>query len=261
MLAAAAFGLAIGLSLGALGGGGSILAVPVLVYALGQPVRDAVPTSLWVVGGSSLAGVLSHLRDGKVPWRSALMFGTAGFAGSFAGAWVNHRLDAGLLLLGFAALMVLAAVAMLRKRPDRDELAAARSCENAWRERPLMVLGVGAGVGVVTGLFGVGGGFILVPAWTLAMGCPVQVSVGASLVVIVLNAVGGLVSHMGVGSVDPAVAVPFTVAAVIGAVGGGRLATRLDSERLSRSFAYLVVGVAVFIVVQVLALDGAQAKP
>ena len=260
MLAAAAFGIAIGISLGMLGGGGSILAVPVLVYALGQPVRDAVPTSLWVVGGSSMAGAVSHLRDGKVPWRSALMFGAAGIVGSFAGAWLNHRLDANLLLLGFAVLMGLAAVAMLRKRPERDELSAAKSCENAWRERPLMVLVVGAGVGVVTGLFGVGGGFILVPAWTLAMGCPVQVSVGASLVVIVLNAAGALVSHMGFGSVDLAVAVPFTVAAVIGAVVGGGLATRIDSGRLSKWFAYLVIGVAGFVVVQVLALDGAQVK-
>lgn len=261
MFVAAGFGIAIGLSLGMLGGGGSILTVPVLVFALGQPVRDAVPTSLWVVGGSSLAGALSHLRGGKLPWRSALMFGAAGIAGSFAGAWVNHRLEADFVLLGFALFMVLAAVAMLRKRRESDTLESARSCENAWRERPLMVLVVGAGVGAITGLFGVGGGFILVPAWTLAMGCPVQVSVGASLVVIVLNAFGGLISHMGVGSVDLDVAVPFTLAAVIGAVVGGRLTTRVDSERLSRSFAYLVMGVAVFVIVQVLAVDGAQAKP
>lgn len=261
MFAAGGFGIAIGLSLGMLGGGGSILTVPVLVYALGQPVRDAVLTSLWVVGGSSLAGALSHLRGGKLPWRSALMFGAAGIGGSFAGASVNHRLDADLVLLGFALFMVLAAVAMLRNRRESETPDAAKSCENAWRERPLMVLVVGAGVGVVTGLFGVGGGFILVPAWTLAMGCPVKVSVGASLVVIVLNASGGLISHLGVGSVDLDIAVPFTVAAVIGAVVGVRLATHVNSERLSRSFAYLVIAVAVFVIVQVLALDGVQAKP
>lgn len=121
-----------------------------------------------------------------------------------------------------------------------------------------MVLLVGAGVGAVTGLFGVGGGFILVPAWTLAMGCPVQVSVGASLVVIVLNAAGALVSHMGFGSVDLGVAVPFTAAAIVGAVLGGGLATRIDADRLSKWFACLVVVVAVFVVVQVLALEGGQ---
>lgn len=261
MFLAVAFGIGIGVSLGMLGAGGSILAVPVLVYALGQPVRDAVPTSLWVVGGSSMAGALSHLRDGNVPLRSASMFGVAGIAGSFAGAWINHQLDPDLLLLGFALVMVLAAVAMLRKRPKPDELKTAKSCENAWRERPLMVLVVGAGVGVITGLFGVGGGFILVPAWTLAMGCPVQVSVGASLVVIVLNTAGALVSHIGFGSVDLAVAVPFTVAAIIGAGVGARFANRVDSKRLSKWFAYLVIVVAVFMVVQVLSLDAAQANP
>lgn len=257
-MVAAAFGIGIGVSLGMLGGGGSILAVPVLVYALGQPVRDAVPTSLWVVGGSSLAGALAHLREGMVPWRSALLFGGAGIAGSFGGAWVNHRLDPDLLLLGFALLMVLSAAAMYRNRPERDELAAAKSCENAWRERPLLVLIVGAGVGALTGLFGVGGGFILVPAWTLAMGCPVRVSVGASLVVIALNAGGALVSHLGFGSVDLSVAVPFTVAAVAGALVGGRLAARIDTERLERWFAYLVVAVAVFVITQVFVQEGGQ---
>lgn len=260
MVLAAAFGVAIGVSLGMLGGGGSILAVPVLVYGLGQPVRDAVPTSLLVVGGSAMAGALSHLRSGRVPWRSASLFGVAGIAGSFGGAWVNHRLREDLLLIGFSILMLVAAAAMLRKRGERDETAAATSCENAWRERPLMVVAVGLGVGALTGLFGVGGGFILVPAWTLAMGCPVQVSVGASLFVIVLNSGGALLSHMGSGSIDVTVALPFTAAAVVGAVVGERLAARVAGDRLSRWFAYLVVAVAVFVLAQVLVLDGSQSN-
>lgn len=238
-----------------LGGGGSILAVPALVYALGQPVRDAVPTSLLVVGGSAAAGALSHLRAGKVPWRSALLFGAAGIGGSFAGAWLNRRLDENALLIGFAILMLVAATAMLRNQGRREDAAAARSCENAWRERPVMVILVGLGVGVLTGLFGVGGGFILVPAWTLAMGCPVQVSVGASLLVIVLNSAGALVAHAGFGSIDMSIAVPFTVAAVMGAIAGERVGERVAGPRLSRWFAYLVVGVALFVLAQVLVLD------
>lgn len=256
MLLAAVFGVAIGVSLGMLGGGGSILAVPALVYGLGQPVRDAVPTSLLVVGGSAVAGALSHLRSGKVPWRSASLFGAAGIAGSFAGALVNHRLDEDALLVGFSALMLVAAGAMLRKRASRQGAPAAKSCENAWRERPGMVVAVGLGVGILTGLFGVGGGFILVPAWTLAMGCPVQVSVGASLFVIVLNSIGAFISHLGTGSIDLGVALPFMIAAIAGAVIGERLADRIAGERLSRWFAYLVVGVALFVLVQVLVLDG-----
>lgn len=256
MLLAALFGAAIGVSLGMLGGGGSILAVPALVYGLGQPVRDAVPTSLLVVGGSAVAGALSHLRSGKVPWRSASLFGAAGIAGSFAGALVNHRLDEDALLVGFSALMLVAAGAMLRKRVSKEDAAAAKSCENAWRERPGMVVAVGLGVGILTGLFGVGGGFILVPAWTLAMGCPVQVSIGASLFVIVLNSIGAFISHLGSGSIDLGVALPFMIAAIAGAVIGERLADRVAGERLSRWFAYLVVGVALFVLAQVLVLDG-----
>lgn len=255
-LLAALIGAAIGVSLGMLGGGGSILAVPALVYALGQPVRDAVPTSLLVVAGSAAAGALSHLRAGKVPWRSALLFGSAGIGGSFAGAWVNRRLDENALLIGFGIMMLVAATAMLRKRGRQEDEAAARSCENAWRERPAMVLLVGLGVGVLTGLFGVGGGFILVPAWTLAMGCPVRVSVGASLLVIVLNSAGALVAHAGFGSIDMGVAGPFTVAAVVGAIVGERIGERVAGPRLSRWFAYLVVGVALFVLAQVLFLDG-----
>ena len=255
MLLAALFGVAIGVSLGMLGGGGSILAVPALVYGLGQPVRDAVPTSLLVVGGSAVAGTLSHLRSGKVPWRSASLFGAAGIVGSFAGALVNHRLDEDALLVGFSALMLVAAGAMLRKRASKEDAAAAKSCENAWRERPGMVVAVGLCVGILTGLFGVGGGFILVPAWTLAMGCPVQVSVGASLFVIVLNSIGAFISHLGTSSIDLGVALPFMIAAIVGAVIGERLADRVAGERLSRWFAYLVVGVALFVLVQVLVLD------
>lgn len=258
ILVAIALGLVIGVSLGALGGGGSILAVPALVYGLGQPVRDAVPTSLMVVGGSAVAGALSHLRSGKVPWRSALLFGAAGIAGSFGGAWMNRRFEENVLLIGFSALMVVAAGAMLRKSAPRDEASAVKSCENAWRERPAMVIAVGIGVGVLTGLFGVGGGFILVPAWTLAMGCPVQVSVGASLLVIVLNSAGGLVAHLGSGSIDLVVALPFTAAAIAGAVAGERLADRVAGARLTRWFAYLLVGVALFVLTQVLVLDGSQ---
>lgn len=255
MLLAIAFGIAIGASLGLLGGGGSILGVPALVYALGQPIRDAVPASLLVVGGSAAAGAISHLRAGNVPWRSASLFGVAGIGGSFAGAWINRQLDETAVLVGFSVLMLGAAIAMLRRRASNDDPGAARSCENAWRERTAMVVGVGLGVGVLTGLFGVGGGFILVPAWTLAMGCPVQVSVGASLFVIVLNSAGAFVSHMALGSIDLGVALPFTLGGVVGAIAGERFAEHVPGERLSRWFAYLVIGVALFVLVQVFLTD------
>lgn len=254
-----ALGAAIGVTLGLLGGGGSILAVPALVYGLDQPVRAAVPASLLMVGSSAAAGALSHLRSGRVPWRSATLFGAAGIPGTFAGAWANHRLDQRVLLVGFAALMLAAAVAMLRKRAPGRDASAASSCEDAWRERTLMVILVGLAVGLLTGLFGVGGGFILVPAWTITMGCPVQVSVGASLFVIVLNSAGAFISHLGLGSIDLGVALPFTFAGVIGAIAGERLADRLPGHRLSGWFAYLVIGIALFILGQV-SLEASRAS-
>lgn len=251
MLLVIAFGVAIGVSLGLLGGGGSILAVPALVYGLGQPVRDAVPTSLLVVGSSAFAGALSQLRADRVPWLSASLFGAAGIAGSFGGAWMNHQLDQTVVLVGFAVVMLVAAAAMLRKRRSNDSREMEKSCENAWRERPVMVIAVGLGVGVMTGLFGVGGGFIVVPAWTLVMGCPVRVSVGASLFVIALNSISAFVFHLGLGSIDLGIAVPFALAGVAGAVMGQRFSDRLPGEKLSRWFAYLVIGVALFVLIQI----------
>ena len=118
-----------------------------------------------------------------------------------------------------------------------------------------MVIAVGIAVGILTGLFGVGGGFILVPAWTLAMGCPVQVSVGASLFVIVLNSAGAFVSHLGFGSIELGIALPFMIAGVFGAIAGQRLADRAPGHRLSRWFAYLVISVALFVLTQVLIID------
>lgn len=228
LVPAAAFGLAIGASLAMLRGGGSILAVPALVYGLGQPVAAAVPTSLLVVGGSAAAGAISHLRSGSVPWRSALLFGGSGILGSFGGAQVGRQLEDRLLLVGFAALMLVAAAAMLRRRSSDQGKEAAASCENAWRERPLAVIAVGAGVGLLTGLFGVGGGFIIVPAWTLAMGCPVRVSVGVSLVVIVINSAAAFFPQLGFPGLDVPIATAFTLAAIAGALVGGRFAERFE---------------------------------
>lgn len=255
VLLAVAFGAVIGLTLGALGGGGSILAVPALVYGLGQPVAAAVPMSLLVVGGGAAAGAVPHLRSGKLPWKSALVFGFAGIFGSYLGAKLNHALDERWLMAGFAALMFLAAAAMIFKKTTDVPAFAAKRCENAWRERPVALVAVGAIVGCLTGVFGVGGGFIIVPAWTLAIGCPARISVGASLMVIAINSAVAFVSHLGFGAIDIGITVAFTSAGITGAIVGGLFSERAESERLQRWFAYLVVGVAVFVLAQVFIFD------
>lgn len=253
---AVAFGAIIGLTLGALGGGGSILAVPALVYGLGQPVAAAVPMSLLVVGGGAAAGSIPHLRSGNLPWKSALVFGAAGIFGSYLGAKLNHALDGDWLMAGFAALMLVAAAAMLFKKPAEVPASAARRCEMAWRERPLALLAVGAVVGLLTGVFGVGGGFIIVPAWTVAIGCPARISVGASLMVIAINSAVAFVSHLGFGAIDVGVTVAFAAAGIAGALVGGFFSQRAENARLQRWFAYLVVGVAIFVLTQVFIFNG-----
>lgn len=247
---AALLGLGIGLTLGTLGGGGSILAVPALVYGLGQPVARAVPTSLIVVGLSAAGGAFSHLRGGRVAWRTALGFGAAGIGGAFVGAYLNHLLAEPVVLVGFALLMIIVGVAMLR-RPEREPSASDGPRGTYWAR----AVGAGAMTGVLTGLFGVGGGFLVVPALVLLLGLPMPLAVGTSLVVIVINAASGVFAHLGYGGFDPALSGVFAAGGVAGAVIGGHFGGRVPAARLSRWFAYLVLAVAGFVLVQALVLD------
>lgn len=250
------FGVAIGLSLGLLGAGGSILAVPVLVYALGEPVTSAVPTSLLVVGGAAAGGALSHLRAGRILWRTVALFGITGVGGSYLGALVNRALDERVVLLGFAALMLVAAAGMLRRAmAGAPQMDGGRADDDLWRRRRPLVLTTGLVVGFLTGLFGVGGGFILVPALTLVLDIPLRVAVGSSLVIVVVNSLAGFVFNVGYGSIDWTIAAAFTIAGVCGAVAGGRLSERFDGAQLTRWFAYLVLAIALFVILEVLMLD------
>lgn len=247
-------GIAIGVSLGLLGGGGSILAVPALVYLLDQPIDAAVPTSLLVVGIASVGGVVAHARDGDVRWKTAAGFALPGVITSFAGAWVNSRLDQNVMLLVFAGLMVVVALHMLfagDHEPNDGEPRFTGSTR-------LLVAGVaGAVVGFLTGLLGVGGGFLIVPALLLTLELPMAVAVGTSLVVIVANSVAGFVANVSGAEIDLAVAVAFIVGGLVGAVPGSRLAPRLDEDRLRIGFAVFILAVAAFVIVQVAFLGGA----
>ena len=260
VLLASPLGFLIGLSLGALGGGGSILAVPVLVYAAGQDARAATATSLFLVGAASLVGMVAHFRAGRVRLGTGLGFGLAGVGGSLLGTTLNHRLDPDVLLLGFSGLVLIAAWRMLTGCPtctqvgERLELQkAAGSAGGGLRTRTrldagtvMTVLVVGTGVGFLTGLFGVGGGFVIVPALALALKLPMPEAIGTSLLVIAINSAVALAARLGSSSIEWAVALPFTVAAVGGVVVGGRMADRLDAGRSLRWFAALLVAVALY---------------
>jgi uncharacterized membrane protein YfcA len=236
-LLALPFGLAIGIVLGLVGAGGSILAVPVLVYVLGEPVKQATTESLLIVGLTALAGALTAARERRVRWRIGLAFAAAGAAAALAGTALNRLVGSTAILLGFGALLLAAAFAMSRA-PDRSV-------------RPPQVRArvgaAGAATGLLTGFFGVGGGFLIVPALTLGVSLPMALAVGTSLLVIALTSGAALAAHLASGGIDPSLTAGFAGAAIAGAVAGSRLHTRVPEQLLRRLFAALlaVVGVAV----------------
>jgi uncharacterized membrane protein YfcA len=260
-LLASPLGFVIGVSLGALGGGGSILAVPALVFAAGQDPREATTTSLLLVGVAAVVGMGAHWRAGRVRVGTGLLFGLAGVGGSLAGSALNKAIDPDLLLLGFAGLVLVAAWRMLTGCPTCTNVgeqiaiarpAAARPASTLVADPRIelrivaVVLLAGTGVGFVTGLFGVGGGFVIVPALTLGLKLPMPQAIGTSLLVIAVNAAVGLAGRLATTGIDWAVTAPFTVAAVAGVLTGGRLADHLDAKGSLRWFAGLLVAVALY---------------
>jgi uncharacterized membrane protein YfcA len=250
VVAGAGLGLLIGVLLGLLGGGGSILAVPALVYGAGVPLTAAVPMSLLVVGVSAATALLPRLRRRQIAWRVAGIFGAAGAGAAFAGAAVNRLLDPRVVLAGFAALMVVAAVRMLREQSTEGGECALPGGGVNWRGCLPKAIGSGLVVGFLTGLFGVGGGFLIIPALVLLLGLPMTAAVGTSLLVVVLNSAAGFAAHAGDAGLDPRLTAAFTLAAVAGSLAAARIATRLPADRLRRWFAYLVLAVAAFVTVE-----------
>lgn len=262
---AIAAGLFIGLSLGALGGGGSILAVPALVYLLGQSPHQATTTSLLVVGVAAVVGAITHARAGRVRLREGAVFGVLGIAGSYAGSRLSAAVPATVLLAGFGVLMLAVAAAMAARRPrpavtrDSDQVsgAAAQRAQSPARRaastaglrggrHPLLVAAAATAVGLITGFFGVGGGFVIVPALVLILGFDMPAAAGTSLIVIAIDSAAALAAragHTGL-ALDWALIGAFTAAAVAGALAGGRLAGRASPHRLRAAFTVLIVIVA-----------------
>ncbi|GHJ16264.1 sulfite exporter TauE/SafE family protein [Micromonospora sp. AKA38] len=234
----------IGVSLGLLGGGGSILAVPLLVYVAGLPTKEAIATSLLVVGATSAVGVLPHARAHRVRWRTGLIFGVAGMTGAYAGGRLAGFVPASVLLTAFALMMLATAAAMIRGR---------RPVEGRPTPRELPTLRVildGVVVGLVTGLVGAGGGFLVVPALALLGGLPMPVAVGTSLVVIAMKSFAGLAGYLSSVRIDWALAAAVTVAAIVGSLLGGRLAGRIPEHVLRLSFGWFVVAMGGFVLVR-----------
>lgn len=248
MFLAAVFGAVIGLALGLLGAGGSILAVPALVYGVGQPLQTAIPTSLAIVALSSLGGLVPHGRRTAVQWRVALVFGVAGIPAAFGGTALGKLFPQRWLLLAFSVLMVVVAVRMLRGGDDPPGACRTREGGVNWRRCLPKALGAGAAVGLLTGLFGVGGGFIIVPALSLLLGLEAQQAVATSLLVVLINSIAGLGAHASAASgLDYTVLLLFAGTSLIVSIVAARMAAKLPAATVRRWFAYVVLAVAVFV--------------
>jgi len=291
VLLAVALGLLIGLSLGALGGGGSILTVPALVYAVGENVQDATTGSLVIVGITAAVAAAGHARAGRVRWGAGFAFGAAGVLASLLGTRLNTRVSPAALLVCFAVLMGVAATAMLAKtmlparpselaedeqaarlrvpahtgagpRPSPERTAgsprpAATGEMGGSRGRPtlgtaLKVVTAGLVIGFLTGFLGVGGGFIIVPALVLSLRYDMPGAVGTSLLVISLNSLVALLARGSHETFHWGVIVPFTLAALAGSTGGKRVADKVSGAGLTRAFAVLLLVVAAYVMLKAL---------
>lgn len=225
----------VGVSLGMLGGGGSILTVPLLAYVAGMEPKQAIATSLLVVGVTSALGAITHGRAGRVHWRVAVIFGMAAMAGAYGGGRLARFVPATILMVTFAVIMVAAAIAMLRGRNNTTEADA------DGRLPFLKVAMLGIGVGTLSGLVGAGGGFLLVPALALLAGLAMPAAVGTSLVVIAMQSFAGLAGHLATEHIEWRLAALVTAAAVVGAIVGGRLVVLVDPNALRKLFGWFVL--------------------
>jgi uncharacterized membrane protein YfcA len=243
----------IGLSLGLLGGGGSILTVPVLVYALGFAAKPAIAMSLPVVGVTSLVGAALHWRLGNVRVRTALTFGLLAMVGAFAGARLAVFLSGALQLALLAVVMLAAAGSMLRGtgRPTAGADADAPP-------RLALLVPIALAVGVLTGLVGIGGGFLVVPALVLLARVPMRQAIGTSLLVIAMNSASGFAGYLGTVDLDWGFLAGFTTAAVAGALVGTVAAARVPQAGLKRGFAVLLLAMGGFVLYQNRDAFGAQ---
>ncbi|WP_426226622.1 sulfite exporter TauE/SafE family protein [Pseudarthrobacter sp. DSP2-3-2b1] len=246
LLLVLALSVVIGLSLGVLGGGGSILTVPILVYVAGFDAKEAIAASLFVVGVTSAVSVFSHARGGRVMWRTGLIFGAAGMAGAFVGGLLGGHIPGQILLIAFAVMMVATSVAMLRGRKKKSDADAPVK-----HELPLgRVLLDGAVVGLVTGLVGAGGGFLVVPALALLGGLPMSIAVGTSLVVIAMKSFAGLAGYLTTVQLDWGITLGVTAAAIAGTLIGSRLAGRIPEAALRKAFGWFVLAMGTFVLIQ-----------
>ncbi|WP_326769671.1 sulfite exporter TauE/SafE family protein [Streptomyces sp. NBC_01591] len=250
LIVALAAGAVVGLALGGLGGGGSVLAVPALIYPLGFAPAAATTAGLLIVIATSLTGLVAHAREGRVRWRTGGLFAAAGIVPAAVAGALSVRVPSGVLTAGFAVLAVVAGMRMLRPRGE----SAPQVGQGAGFAPAGRVARTGAGLGTVTGFLGVGGGFLVVPALVTVVAVPMTAAVGTSLLVISVNSTAALVTRLATPTaLDWATIAPFTATAVLGAWDGQRLAAKVSTAALQRIFGAVLLAVAVFMFVDAVA--------
>lgn len=240
-----ALAVLVGVSLGLLGGGGSILTVPILTYIVGMGPREAIAASLFIVGVTSAVGMVSHARAYRVKWKIGVIFGLASMVGAFLGGLAGGRIPGYILMLLFAIMMAVTATAMIRGRRDRPTGTAAEGHLPFGR-----ILLDGLLVGAATGLVGAGGGFLVVPALNLLGGIPMAVAVGTSLLVIAMKSFAGLGGYILSVQFDWPLVLTFTAIAVAGSFAGSALAGRVPESSLRKGFGYFVLLMSAIVLVQ-----------
>ncbi|MEA5467141.1 sulfite exporter TauE/SafE family protein [Leptothoe sp. PORK10 BA2] len=251
------FAIAIGVSLGLLGSGGSVLALPVLVYIMGIPTKSAIAMTLIVVGLVSLVGAIPHWRRGNLNGRTAIVFGSATMLGAYLGArlatqpWITATFQMAL----FGVAMLLAAGLMIRRAAKSEPSPEAVQhevfyqppvCKYCW----LWLMIEGIGVGGLTGLVGVGGGFAIVPTLVLLGKIPMKQAIGTSLLIIAGNSIAGLLGYWGHIELNWHLTVSFTFAAGLGTVLGGYLGQFVSARQLQKGFGYFLIAIATFVLIK-----------
>ncbi|MEL6139291.1 MAG: sulfite exporter TauE/SafE family protein [Cyanobacteria bacterium J06626_23] len=240
----------IGLSLGLIGGGGSILAVPILVYVMGVNSQVAIAMSLFIVGSVSLLGVIPYARHGRVSWRIAAAFIPTAMLGAYLGTQLIRLplITETVQLVSFGLVMLAASVLMIRR--GRRPVKAGSSVTAPRPSVSWLVLLEGLGVGVVTGFVGVGGGFLIIPALVLLGDIPIKTAVGTSLLIIAFNSATGFLGYLNQVSIDWGLTLSFTLAAGLGTLLGSRLSRVVSAEQLQKGFGYFVLAVAIFVLIR-----------
>lgn len=235
------FAILIGLSLGLMGGGGSILTVPVLVYALNMGAKESIALSLAIVGFASLIGSFSHFKAGNINLKVAFIFGPIAMAGTFLGAKLSVFLSGATQLIIFAIVMIIAAYFMYK---GKTQIKSENEDKNF---NYLLIITEGLLVGILTGIVGVGGGFMIVPALVLLAHIPMKEAIGTSLLIITLKSFAGFMGYIGTVEIDWFFLLKFSSLAAIGIIIGSFCVRYISQEKLKKSFAIFLVIMGVFI--------------